>query len=162
MNNEYKGELRLVDGTPVGKVVDWSFDYTDNTPPPKFHDWTKPIEAKIEGTFTPGDGLSAFIEKVFSEEKRIEIMASVDSIPMDDFLSKYPQVIRDWIEKDLGWMVDEIEEILLDEKTIHVSVSKNIENGHETHEECFTSGNGKWRKTGQNVSIRARIPFKLE
>lgn len=70
MNNEYKGEIKLADGTPIGRVVDFQFEQNHDVPPaPKFdfRELFKPVTAHVVGTFTPGDGLNDFIEKMFSE-----------------------------------------------------------------------------------------------
>jgi len=78
MNNEYKGELRLADGTPIGKVVDWSFEHEHfDLPKYDFREMFKPIEGKIEGTFIPGEGLNAFIDIIFRDYQDSEILVYV-------------------------------------------------------------------------------------
>lgn len=64
-------------------------------------------------------------------------MAALPSIPMDEFLSKYPSVIRKWIEQDLGWKIGEIKDMLIEDSTsfypclaIKVTVTKKTENEH--------------------------------
>lgn len=75
MEKFMNGELRLADGKPVGKVVEWSFEH-DAFEPPKndFREmFNKPIEGKIEGTFVAGEGLNAFIDMLRSEPIQAEV-----------------------------------------------------------------------------------------
>jgi hypothetical protein len=78
MDENYKGELRLADGTPIGKVADWYFGH-EHFDPPKydFREMFKSIEGKIEGTFIPGDGLNAFIDSVFRDYQDSEVLVYV-------------------------------------------------------------------------------------
>lgn len=71
-------------------------------------------------------------------------MAALHGIPMDEFLSKYPQVLQDWIEQDLGWKIDELKNILIEDirdyfpyLAMKVTVAKKTENDHTSAQAEF-------------------------
>jgi hypothetical protein len=76
MSSEYKGEIRLADGTLMGNAVDFQFEHEYFDPPKfDFREMFKPVEVKMEGTFTAGEGLNAFIDSMFSEVERESTVA---------------------------------------------------------------------------------------
>jgi hypothetical protein len=81
MNSNYKGELMLADGTPVGKVVDWHIVHESiEVPTVSFKDmFDRKIEATIEGTFTPGEGLLGLIDIIFHDYQSSKVCVYVSN-----------------------------------------------------------------------------------
>jgi hypothetical protein len=80
-------------------------------------------------------------------------MAAVQGIPMDEFLSKQSQALRDWIKHDLGWKTEEIHSVMVGPDPVytpercHVTIDRKVEGGYETREQDFIrSIDGEWRK----------------
>ncbi len=82
-------------------------------------------------------------------------MAVTHGIAMDNFLSQYPQALREWIEQDLGWKAEEIANILLEDDPydfiVHAYVDRKTDEKHEKHETakadfCLTLDNGEWTR----------------
>lgn len=94
-------------------------------------------------------------------------MAATHSIPMDNFLSQYPQALREWIEQDLGWKAEDITDITLSPQVfeldpengyrqfkpgpLDVSVTSKISGMYETKERQFLRQSGGWIKVGDTI-----------
>ena len=77
--------------------------------------------------------------------RRGEDMAAIHSIPMIEFISRFPHRLRTWITFDLGWKIDDISEITVNPVTHHVSVTRRLEKELQTQEQIFFQlSNGDW------------------
>lgn len=90
------------------------------------------------------------------------IMAALPNIPMDKFIDQYPSVIRDWIEQDLGWNIQDVKDIMIDHQMMtigpydrkytclgymDVSISVKTADGYEVRKHRFLQlPNGEWSK----------------
>jgi len=88
-------------------------------------------------------------------------MAALPGLPMDEFLSKYPSVIREWIEQDLGWKVDEVKNILIEDScdyfpylAIKVTVTKKTGNDHTSAQAEFVKDfSDNWQMAKEGLEI---------
>lgn len=79
MNEYHISTMKVGNNTyPVTKV-DWHLEYEPvELPKYNFREmFNKPIEGKIEGTFTPGEGLNAFIDSIFRDYHSSETLVYI-------------------------------------------------------------------------------------